>query len=107
MERKFHNETTNVWCLTSSYFGNNKSAEENEFRSQMCLAISAKNDYMLIYGTKNQEFMDYCVRKYKINPLHLIFTHGLENTLNEDIYNHHPLIIFHNQFPCLPSHLSP
>ena len=89
MERKIHNVTTNVWCMTSSYLNCENMAEENEFRSQMCLAISAKNDYMLIYGAKNQEFIDYCVRKYKINPLHLIFTPGLENTLNEDIYNHH------------------
>ena len=73
MERKFHNETTNVWCLTSSYFGGEKSAEENEFRSQMCLAISKKNDYMLIYGAKKQEFIDYCVQKYKITTIKILF----------------------------------
>ncbi len=89
MERNFHNETTNVWCLTSSYFSDTDMADENEFRSQMCLAISNKNDYMLIYGARNEEFIDYCVRRYKINPLHLIFTPGLEKSLHEDIYSHH------------------
>ena len=85
---KIRNETPNIWCLSSTNSDVEKSSLDNRFKSLMSLPMASYNDYIIIFGDKGSDFIEHCARKYKVNPLHLIFTPGLEDNMNEDIYNH-------------------
>jgi hypothetical protein len=74
---------TKVWCFAQM----SRSSDLN-FRTQHALSMAEKDDYILIYGNKNMEFIRYYANKYNLKCDHILFTPGLENDFDEEIYKH-------------------
>ena len=74
---------TKVWC-----FAQMSRLSDLNFRTQLALSMAEKNDYILIYGNKNIGFINYYAKKYNLKRDHILFTPGLENDFDEEIYKH-------------------